>query len=367
MLKRLVLMSLVLLVLFGGLFGWKFYVGKKMAAAMSAPQPPAVIAATEVRRDTWTPALEAVGTLEASEGVVVSNEVAGVIRAIEFDSGQQVATGDLLVQLDDEADRADLDSLIAAQRLADLNFKRVQKLIKEKSVSQSEFDQARATLDGAAAQVAAKRANIAKKAIRAPFAGALGIRNVDLGQYLAPGSQIVTLQALEPMLVDYQLPERFLGDLAPGQAVEVSVQAYPQRTFSGVIAAISPRIETATRSIPVRAAFDNPDHLLKPGMFAEVRTILPERAGVLTLPERAIAYNPYGNSVFLVVEKDGGLTVQSRPVDTGDVRDGRVEIVAGLAAGDRVVADGLNKLRNGQAVKIDNSVQLDADATPAAP
>ena len=360
MLKRFVIMSLVLLILFGGLFGWKFYVGKKMAAAMSVPPPPAVIAATEVRRDTWQPTLSSVGTLVASEGVFVSNEVAGIVRSLSFDSGQQVATGDLLVQLDDAADRADLASLVAAERLAELNFNRVQKLIKEKTVSQSSFDEARATLDSAAAQVAAKQANIAKKAIRAPFAGALGIRKVDVGQYLGPGSEIVTLQALEPMLADYSLPERYLSDLSPGQGVEISVQAYPQRVFKGVISAISPRIDMPTRSVQVRATFDNPEQVLRPGMFAQVRTVLPARSDVLTLPERAIAYNPYGNAVFLIQEKDGNLSVESRPVKTGDVRAGRIEILQGLAEGDRVVTDGLNKLRNGQGVTIDNTVQLDA-------
>jgi membrane fusion protein (multidrug efflux system) len=360
--KRLVIMSMVLLLLFGGLFGWKYYTGKKMAAAMSAPQPPAVVASAQVRLDTWHPVLTAVGTLVPSEGVFVANEVAGIIRSIEFESGQSVNAGDLLVQLDDEADRADLAALVAKKRLAELNFARARKLLKEKTVSQSAFDEAKAELDSAAALVEAKRATIAKKAVRAPFDGALGIREVDLGQYLAPGSRIVSLQSKTPILVDFNLPERHLADLRDGQSVQISVQAYPQRTFTGVISTVSPRVEQATRSVHIRSEFENPDGVLKPGMFASVRVELPVRSGVLTLPERAVTYNPYGDTVFFIEEKDGGLTVNSRPVQTGAVRDGRIEIIAGLEEGDRVASDGLNKLRNGQAVTVDNSVQLDTQA-----
>jgi membrane fusion protein (multidrug efflux system) len=363
--KRLLLVLLILLVMFGGVFGWKYYVGKKMAAAMSAPPPPAVIASARVQSERWQPRLSAVGSLVASEGVLVANEVAGMVKSIHFDSGQQVEAGTLLVQLDDEADRADLAALVAARTLAELNFQRLKILIPGKTVSQSSYDEAKATLDGAVARVASSRANIAKKAIRAPFTGVLGIRTVDLGQYLAPGSSIVSLQALNPVYADYSLPERYLGKLSVGQPVEVRVQAYPERVFAGTISAVSPRIESATRSVRLRATLDNPDLALKPGMYAEVDTALPAIDKVMTLPERAIAYNPYGNSVFFIEEKDGGLVVQSRQIKTGEVRDGRIEIIEGLKEGDQVVSDGLNKLRNGQAVKIDNSVRL--DASPAAP
>jgi membrane fusion protein (multidrug efflux system) len=364
-LKRLLLVLLMLLVLFGGLFAWKYYVGKKMAATMLAPPPPAVIASARVQSERWEPRLSAVGSLVASEGVLVSNEVAGIVKSIHFDSGQPVEAGTLLVQLDDEADRADLAALVAARTLAELNFRRLEKLIQEKTISQSSYDEAKATLEGAVAMADESRANIAKKAVRAPFTGVLGIRSVDLGQYLAPGSAVVSLQALNPVYADYSLPERYLGKLSVGQTVEVRVEAYPERVFTGTISAVSPRIASTTRSVRVRATLDNPDQALKPGMFAEVDTLLPALDNVLTLPERAIAYNPYGNSVFLIEEKDGGLAVQSRQVKTGDVRDDRIEIIEGLEEGDQVASDGLNKLRNGQAVKIDNSIRL--DASPARP
>ena len=365
MLKRLFLVLLMLLVLFGGLFGWKYYVGKRMADAMSAPPPPAVIASARVQNERRQPRLSAVGSLVASEGILVANEIAGMVKSIHFDSGQPVEAGDLLVQLDDEADRADLAALLAARTLAELNFRRLEKLIREKTISQSSYDEAKASLDGAVAMVAESRANIAKKALRAPFTGVLGIRSVDRGQYLAPGSAIVSLQALDPVYADYSLPERYLDKLSVGQTVEVRVEAYPERVFAGAISAVSPRIATATRSVRVRATLDNPDQVLKPGMFAEVDTLLPAVDNVMTLPERAIAYNPYGNSVFLIEEKDDGLAVQSRQIKTGEVRDGRIEIIEGLEEDDQVVSDGLNKLRNGQAVKIDNSIRL--DASPATP
>lgn len=360
--KRLFIVGLALLVLFGGIFGWKYYSDRKMAVAMSAPPPPAVIAAETARRETWQPRLTAVGSLVASQGVFVANETAGQVKEIHFESGQQVTAGTLLVQLDDEVDRAELSGLVAAQRLAELTYERSGRLIKDKSVSRSEYDQAKAGLDSASALVASRQASIRKKAIRAPFTGQLGIRQVDLGQYLAPGAQIVSLQALDPLFVDYSLPERDLSALSIGQAVEVSVQAYPDKTFMGQISAISPHIETQTRSLSIRATLENPDQLLRPGMFAEVGTLLPARGGVMTLPQRAITFNPYGNAVFVIEDKDGQQLAQRRQIETGSVRDGRIEVLKGLTDGEQVVSAGHNKLRNGQPVKIDNSIELSGQA-----
>ncbi len=362
MTKRLIIVALALIVLFGGIFGWKYYSGMKKAAVMSAPPPPAVIAAESVRTETWQPNLAAAGSLVATQGVFVANEAAGQVNEIHFESGQQVQAGTLLVQLDDEVDRAELAGLKAAQKLAELNFERAARLVKEKSVSRSDYDQARAALDSTAALVASKQATIHKKAIGAPFTGQLGIRQVDLGQYLAPGSEIVSLQALDPIYVDYSLPERNLSVLSVGQAVEVRVQAYPGKTFKGSISAVSPLIAADTRSVSIRATLENPEQLLRPGMFAEVFTLQPQRAGVLTLSERAITYNPYGNSVFVIEDKDGQLTAQRRQVETGIVRDGRIELIKGITEGEQVVSAGHNKLRNGQAVKIDNSVELSGQA-----
>ena len=356
--KRLFVVLLFLTLLFAGVFGWKYTQTQKMALNASIPQPPAVIAADLVQRTSWRPSLSAIGSLVAQQGVFVSNEIAGQIIDIRFVSGQAVEAGQLLVQLDDEVDRADRANLVAAQRLAQLEFQRAVKLVKENTMSQSNYDQARATLDSATAAVKSQEARIRKKAMRAPFGGLLGIRQVDLGQYLAPGTPVVALQTLDPVYVDFNLPERYLSKLAVGQTVEVSVQAYPGRQFTGSIRAISARISTATRSVPVRATLANPEQLLRPGMFAEVHTLLPVRDDVLTLAAHAVTYNPYGESVFVIEHKGDELVAQRRQIETGEVHDGRVEIVAGLKAGDRVVSAGHNKLRNGQTVRIDNSIEL---------
>jgi membrane fusion protein (multidrug efflux system) len=357
--KRLVLVTLLLAAIFGAIFGWKYYVGMQMAAMMSAPPPPAVIASAQVRVESWQPYLHAVGSVVATQGIFVTTEVAGKVSEILASSGQMVATGDLLLRLDDSVDEADLKGLIAQRKLAQLQFERNSKLLADKSVSRSDYDQSRASLDSAEAAVAAKQALIHKKAITAPFSGQLGIADINLGQYLSPGDAIVPLQALDPVYVDYNLPERHLPEVHVGQAVEVEVQASPGRRFKGVVSAINPGIDRGTRSLRLRATLDNPGQLLRPGMFAEVDTVLPVRNDILTLPRTAVNYNPYGESVFLIQKQASGLVVQNRPVRTGTARAGRVEILEGLKAGEEVVAAGQNKLRNGQAVTVDNSVQLD--------
>ena len=361
MIKRLILVVLLLTVMFGGIFGWKFYSGQKMAAMMSQPQPPATVAATGVELRTWQPYLRAVGSVTAIQGVFVTTEVPGQVSRILFKSGRKVEAGDVILQLDDSVDQADLDGLLAQQTLATLQFERNKKLLKDRSVSHSEYDKSRAELDSAKATVAAKHATINKKKIRAPFSGQLGIVEVDPGEYLSPGARIVPLQALDSVYVDYALPERHFSQVKVGQSVIVEVQAYPGRIFEGSISAINPGIDPGTRSVRLRATLDNPGHLLRPGMFTEVRTVLPAREGILTLPRTAITYNPYGESVFLIQQQEGRQVVQRRRVKTGEIRNGRVEIVQGLEAGDTVVAAGQVKLRNGQSVTIDNSVQLNAE------
>lgn len=359
MIKRLILVFLLLTAMFGGIFGWKHFSGQKMAAMMAQPPPPATIAAAEVRLETWQPYLHSVGSVEAIQGVSVTTEVPGQVKKILAESGQHIEAGDVILQLDDSVDRAELEGLIAQHTLARLQFQRAQKLLKDRSVSQSEYDQSRAQMDGAAATVTSKRALIAKKIIRAPFSGQLGIVEVNLGEYLSPGATIVPLQALDPVFVDYTLPERHFAKVKVGQGIKIEVQAYPGRVFEGTISAINPGIESGTRSLRLRATLDNPDYLLRHGMFTEVRTVLPARDGILTLPRTAITYNPYGESVFVIQDKDGRQTVQRRPVKSGEMRAGRVEIVEGLQAGQQVASAGQNKLRNGQAVSIDNSIELD--------
>ena len=359
LIKRLVLVLVFLALVFGGVFGWKYLQMQKRSAANVGP-PPAVVSTRPVTSARWQPALEAIGSITPTRGVVVSAEVPGIVRKIYFDSGQRVDEGELLVELDVEVDRAELDALQADRRLAEITRNRVSQIVSDNLGPRSELDEAQANLDRTEAEIAAKQAMIRKKSIRTPFAGELGIRIINPGQYLAPGDEIVQLVGLDPLYAEYSLPERHLSELRVGQRVSVKVQAYPDSLFEGSIYAISPSIQTASRSVRIRALIENPDRRLRPGMFAEVDTLLDERDRVLTLPERAVTYNPYGESVFLVNEADGVKTVALTQIKTGQVRDGRVEIISGLEEGTEVVSDGHNKLRNGQAISVDNSVDPDA-------
>ncbi len=359
MIKRLVLVLIFLALVFGGVFGWKYRQMQKQAAANAGP-PPAVVSTRRVTSEPWQPALEAIGSITPVRGVVVSAEVPGIVRKIYFDSGQHVEEGELLVELDVEVDRAELDALQADRRLAEITRNRVSQIVSDNLGPRSELDEAQANLDRTEAEIAAKQAMIRKKSIRTPFAGELGIRIINPGQYLAAGDEIVQLVGLDPIYAEYSLPERHLSEIRVGQSVTARVQAYAGTIFEGSIYAISPSIQTASRSVRIRALIANPDRRLRPGMFAEVDTLLDERDRVLTLPERAVTYNPYGESVFLVQESDGEKTVALTQIKTGQVRNGRVEIVSGLDEGAEVVSDGHNKLRNGQAISVDNSVDPEA-------
>ena len=363
MTKRMLLVLLALGLVLGAMFGWKYYQAQKMAALASMPPPPASVAAAAVQTETWQPYLAAVGSLVATQGIPVTTEVAGKVSAIRFESGQQVQAGTVLLQLDDSVDQAELEGIVAERRMADLQFKRREELLDSKTISRSDVDEAKLRLENAIAQLAAKQAVIAKKRIIAPFSGWLGIRQVDLGEYLQPGAAIVPLEALDPIHVDYSLPERDLDQISVGQGVEIEVPAFPDEIFTGRIAALNPGIDPGTRSLRIRATLENPQSRLRPGMFAEVRTVLPQRPAVLTLPQTAITYNPYGDSVFVIEEGESGPRVQRRQVKTGGVRNGQVEIVQGLQAGERVVIAGQVKLRNDQPVVVDNSIVLEPQIT----
>lgn len=353
MIKRILWVVLFAVLLLGGLFGLKF---RQINQAMEQMQPPpaAVVALAEVRREQWPATIASVGSLRAVAGINVSNEVAGQIKAIHFHSGQSVKPGQLLVELDSATDQAELKGLEADLRLAELHFQRSAQMLEKKFVSQADYDQNLALLDKAKAAVAAKQTLIAKKRISAPFDGETGIRQVDLGQYLAAGSAIVNLEKLDPIYLDFSLPERQLGMLRSGQQVQINVAAYPDRSFSGNITALSPAVEKGSRAVNLQAKFNNAEKLLHPGMFAQVAIDSGNTGEVLTVPDTAVTYNPYGNSVFLAVAAETGLTVQSRQVRTGQSRGGRVEIVEGLQHGDRVVSAGQIKLRNGMVIAADS-------------
>lgn len=358
MIVRFILMLAALGLVFGGIFVLKKQQFEEMAA-QRGPEPPATIAATEVRTEDWRPRLNSVGSLVAVQGISVTNEVAGQVRSIHFQSGEEVSQGDILLELDDSVDQADLEGALAGRRLAEIRFNRLRNLLEKNAVSQADYDEARANLDNAEATVSSQREFIRKKRIRVPFSGRLGIRQVDVGEYLSPGSPIVPLESLDPIYVDFSLPEKDLNLISVGQELTVTVKAWPDRVFRGEISAINPGIDPQTRSVRIRGTLQNPEQVLRPGMFAQVNTLLPLRENVPTLPRTAITYATYGQSVFLIKEEGGGLVVERRQIRTGDVRDGRVEIVSGLEAGDRVVSAGQNKLRNGRSVRIDNSIELD--------
>lgn len=359
MIKRMLAMLVALGLLFGGIFGWKAYQAAQIAAARTAMKPPAAtISATTVTRESWQTTVASVGTLNAIQGVDVSAELPGVVAAVRFESGQSVKAGDLLIQQDSEAEQADLRALEAQRNLARLDFERATGLEQRSALSQAQLDRARSELDSLTARAEAQRATIARKSIRAPFAGQLGIRLINVGQFLSPGTPIVTLQRLDALYLDFNVPERYLQSFGVGGPVEITTAAFPDQIFAGTITAISPKIDEKTRNLQVRAELPNPDFRLRPGMFARVAVHAGQPEPVLTLPRTAIAYYPYGDSVFVILGTEDALTAERRHVTTGPAREGRVQILSGLEAGERVVSAGHLKLRSGQPVIIDNSVEL---------
>lgn len=352
MLARLFILLLVIAALAGGLAWLKYRQIQAEIALFSQPQPAPTVTLIEVIETDWEPTLSAVGTIQAVQGVEVNNEVAGQVTAITFQSGAMVKRGEILARLADDVDRADLEGLQAAERLARIKLERTRALLKDRAVAQGDFDEISAQLDQARALVKAKQATIEKKTIRAPFDGRLGIRRINLGQFLPEGSPIVPLQTLDPIYVDFALPERHLARLAVGQGVQVRVSAYPDRTFAGQIEVINPGIDQGTRNVQVRSRLANPDLALRPGMFARVAVLLPREQDVLVIPREAIAFNTYGDSVFVIQEQAGKTLVERRQISTGETRGNEIAVVAGLAAGDRVVLSGQVKLMSGQEVRI---------------
>lgn len=360
--KRLILVVLILVLFLAAIFGVKYWQNVQRAAMMAQPQPPATVASAEVREERWRPMLHSVGSLVAINGTAVTTQVAGQISKIQFESGSDIEKGEVLLQLDDAVDQAALDALRAERHLAEIKFKRAQDLLKRQVMSRSEYDEARASFDAATARLKQQEATIQRKAIRAPFSGRLGIRQVNLGQYLEPGQPIVMLQALDPIYVDYTLPERYLPRLTTGQEVRVRVDAFADESFSGQISAIDSGVDTSTRTVKLRATLSNPEGRLQPGMFAKVKTLAPEDKTVLTIPRTAVSYNTYGDFIYLINKNAQGETIVKRQqIETGEVRGGDIAIVGDIEIGQKIVSAGMGKLRDGMKVKIDNSVELDDD------
>lgn len=369
--KRPMLIMLLLAGLFfGGIFGWKAFVGFQIQKQMqSTPMPMATVSVETAKAEDWSPQIKAVGSLRAARGVDVTPQVEGQVTKLHFDSGDQVAAGDLLVEQYTEDERAQLAGLVAARELAELNFERNKNLIKKSLVSQFEFDSSRTVLQRANAAEADLRLRISKKSIRAPFAGQLGIRKIDLGQYIEPGDTIARLEASDEILVDFPVPQRQFGNVRIGQSISVEVDAWPGRDFAGKIKAIEPQVERETRNVRIRGAIENPGGDLVPGMFAQIAIELPMQGQVITVPQSAIAYSPYGDSVYVVektVDEQGEqqYRVSNTFVVTGATRGDQVAINSGLRSGQSVVTSGQQKLLNGAFVKIDNSVRVSNNPDP---
>lgn len=351
--SRFLIVIIFLGVVLGGIFGYKFYQFGQMQEQMSQPQPATLISATEARTESWTPAIKAVGSIVAVNGIQVANEVPGVIEAINFESGDVVKRGDVLIRLNAEIDEAALRTRRAEAQLAEQEFRRVSDLLPKRAVSQSQYDEAKANFDAARARVSEAEAQLSKKIIRAPFDGTLGIRMVDQGEYIATGTPIVEINMLDPIYVDYTLSEKNLPNVEPGYPVEATVAAVPEQTFEGQVSAINTSVNPETRTVRIRATLANPENQLRPGMFATIQTRQPEDRKVVTVPRTAISYNTYGDFVFVVEENDQGeLIVNRRTITAGETRDTRAAVLSGLEAGETVVAKGLLRLRAGQKVEI---------------
>ncbi len=324
---------------------------------------PVFVSSAEVIEEKWSPYMDAIGTITAVNAVTIASEVSGLISKIHFNSGNEVQAGDVLITLNDDVEQADLRKYQAQVELSQVTLQRSKELTKTNAESKAEFDKKTATLKENEAQVAQAMAVINKKRIVAPFHGALGIRRVDLGQYIQPGTPIVTLTDLSKLYVDLTLPEHQRPNLAVGQKVEVKVDAFPDKTFEAVVTTIDPQIDDKTRAIKLQATMDNSEKKLFPGMYVEAKIIIPEQKTHLTLPETAVDYELHGTSVFVLKEEKDkqGNPIQRayrQYVKAGERRQGRVEILDGLAVGNQVVLSGQLKLNNGAFVVVKNDDTL---------
>jgi len=370
MIKRMVIMLVAVAIVFGGIFGFQIFKGmmiKKFISALS--NPPQTVSAAKAETAEWQPKIEAIGSLRAVKGADLSLEVSGVVEAITFNSGDDVAEGAPLLKLRTADDIARLEQLKAMAELSDITYERDQKQLKMQAVSQATIDTDAANLKNARAQVSQQQAIIDKKLLRAPFAGHLGLRAVDLGQYLGPGTVIVTLQALDPIFADFFVPQQSVGQIALGQPVTVKIDAFKDQTFTGEILAINPKVDLGSRNVQVRATLKNTDHKLIPGMYATVEITTGAPQSYVTLPQTAISYNPYGDTVYIVDSKNDAdgkaqLTARQTFVIVGPTRGDQVAVLKGVTDGDMIVTAGQIKLHNGSTIMIDNKITPTADAAP---
>jgi membrane fusion protein (multidrug efflux system) len=362
---RMWLMLLVTLLVFGGLFGMQWFGNKKMNEFMdNMPVQPATVTAMEAGTALWRDSVESVGTLVAIRGAELATEVPGTVEEIHFDNGAEVAAGAAILTLNSAPDRALLEELQAAADLARQELERARRLVEQRNISESELDQRVSLLQQARARVTAQQARIEQKTLRAPYAGRLGIRRYNVGDYVQAGDTVIALQALDSLFVNFSLPEQYSQQVEAGMPVEARLEALDGRTFAGTVTAISPVVDPNTRNFALQATLPNPEELLRPGMFA--RLVLPigielER---VVVPQTAIAYRPYGDSVYVIQERDGALQLSQRFVTLGPVRGDMVAVEEGLDPGERVATSGLLKLDGGMPVKIDNTSPPAAELDP---
>ncbi len=340
-----------------------------MAKSGAFEPPPTAVTTDVAQRTEWQPTLESVGTVTAVNGVTVSTDLAGIVRQIAFESGNKVREGDLLVHLDTTQEEAQLHSAEAQRDFAAVSLKRDKDLVEKHAISQSDYDNADAVFRQNQASVDQFKALIARKTLRAPFDGVAGIRQVNLGQYLKEGDMVVTLQAFDPIYVNFSLPQQDLSKLIIGEPVQLRVDAFPDQIFNGAITAINSLVDQATRNVQVQATFKNSDFRLRPGMFAKVSVVLSERQNVVAIPATAIHYAPYGDSIFVVSElKDPQgkeyKGVKEQFIKTGQSRGDMIAVVSGLKPGDEVVTSGVFRLKSGAHVKVNNQVKPGSDLAP---
>lgn len=369
MAKRMLLMLAVVVAVIASL---GYFKTKQIQAAIKAhtfTPPPEAITTVVARQDTWPSTMSVVGTTVAVHGVTVSADLPGTVSQISFESGRTVQTGEVLAELDTRQERAQLAAQEAQRDLAKINHARMQQLVNEGVISRQDYDKAMAEQKQTEANVAEIRATIARKTIRAPFSGVLGIRQANLGQYLSAGSPIVPLQSLDPIYVDFSVPQQVLAQMKPGHVIHFSTDNLPGQDFSGRINAVDSVVDPATRNVQVQATVRNPGAKLRPGMFVQVAVGVGDQQSVIPLPASAISYAPFGDSVYVVTDLTGPdgkkyRGVQQQFVKVQGARGDQVGVISGIKPGDEIVTSGVFKLRNGAAVAVNNKVQPGNDPAP---
>lgn len=368
MAKRFIIVIVLFVLFVGWLVVHQVTKIKAQMAQVFIPPPDTVttIVATE---EEWSPVLSAVGSLKPVKGVEVSTDLSGIVSKIGFESGRSVKQGDLLVQLDTTQEDAMLRSAQARSDLANLNKGRFQELLSKNSASKADYDNAVAEFRQAQAAVDEQKALINRKTIRAPFDGSAGIRKVNVGQFINPGTPLVDVTALDTLYVNFSLPQQYVSVLTPGREVEVKIEGVDNEAYQGEITALNSIVDSSTRNIEVQATLENPEGKLLPGMFAKVNVKLPEKTKVVAIPASSISYAPYGDSVYVVVNGKGadgkdGKIVRIQPVKLGTSRGDQVSVLTGLKTGDEVVTSGVFKLRPGGSVIVNNSIVPSNDPAP---